>query len=663
MLLGAALATCAESVSRRGDRSGAISGLLEPLRRVLAFGFAEEWTAVGASRSIPGRKGLRIGTDGWSTAAMDCAWARGGRARDRRLCCSVVRRVVRRRRPCRSAISGNHFVNGAGQTIRLLGVDRTSSEYGCVDGFGYDDGHFDDADAAAIASWGANAVRIPLNEDCWLGINGQPNSSQGANPPLTMAGYRQEIENYVADLNAHGIYAILDLHWTAPGNQVALEQQPMPDSDHSPAFWQSVASTFKGNPAVVFDLFNEPYDPTDPRSGNDGNLSDAVSWNCWDTGTKDGPGGGAPCSTAAYDENNVKTSTYQVAGLQTLLNAVRGTGATQPVLTGGLDFANDLSQWADHAPDDPLNQEAASFHNYQGKQCDNQTCWASTIASVAANVPVVTGEFDEDNFDEPKCANKTPSTFDQDYMNWADSAGVSYLAWGWIVEPQDERDADGCSAFYLIDDYVNHTPAQPNGVAVHDHLHALASTTTTTNYHRYVHLEHDDVQRGGGSRKPPVELKAFSARVQSGGSAVGFVLRSAQNCTGTLTGQTVDAYISTKRTRHKVSLGTVHFTLKAGKSKTVVLKLSKASHKLLAAKSSLKVQITITLTSAQNSRTVTHRTITLKAPHKRQLARRPRRRTPHEIDTRGRPAGPATPWSRSSRATKCRCKDVITVVG
>ena len=79
-------------------------------------------------------------------------------------------------------------------------------------------------------------MRVPLNEDCWLGINGQPNSSQGADP-LTAAGYRQEIENYVADLNAHGLYAILDLHWTAPGNQVALEQQPMPDCDHSPAFW------------------------------------------------------------------------------------------------------------------------------------------------------------------------------------------------------------------------------------------------------------------------------------------------------------------------------------------------------------------------------------------------------------------------------------------
>ena len=83
--------------------------------------------------------------------------------------------------PLSIAIQGNHFVNGAGQTIRLLGVNHPSSEYACVDGFGYNDGHQDDADAAAIASWNANAVRVPLNEDCWLGINGQPNSSQG--PP------------------------------------------------------------------------------------------------------------------------------------------------------------------------------------------------------------------------------------------------------------------------------------------------------------------------------------------------------------------------------------------------------------------------------------------------------------------------------------------------
>jgi endoglucanase len=384
--------------------------------------------------------------------------------------------------PLKISIVGNHFVDGAGHRIRLLGVNHTSAEYGCVDGFGYDDGHFDKADAAAIASWGADAVRIPLNEDCWLGINGQPNSSEGASPHLTKSGYRHEIENYVADLNKHGLYAILDLHWTAPGSQVAREQQPMPDMDHSPAFWKSVAATFKTNRAVVFDLFNEPYDPTDPRSGDDRNTHDKVTWNCWYDGTHNGAAaGGSPCFTSAYDENNVKTTRYRIAGLQTLLNAIRHEGAKQPVMSGGLDYANDLGDhnhggsWMHHAPDDPLDQEAASFHNYMGKTCDNETCWNNAIAPIAKHVPVVTGEFDEDNYLETKCKHKTPTKFDAHYMNWADSAGVSYLAWGWIRETKAELDADGCSAFVLIDNYSAYTPAKPNGVAVHKHLRALAS--------------------------------------------------------------------------------------------------------------------------------------------------------------------------------------------
>jgi endoglucanase len=514
--------------------------------------------------------------------------------------------------PLSISIQGNHFVNGAGQTIRLLGVNHPSSEYACVDGFGYNDGHQDAADAAAVASWDANAVRVPLNEDCWLGINGQPNDNEGPPQPLTAAGYQQAVESYVQALNAHGLYAILDLHWSAPGNQVAMEQQPMPDA-HSTDFWQSVASTFKGNPAVVFDVFNEPFDPTDPRSGDDGNTSDAVTWGCWESGTKpDAVGGGAPplpCFTQAYDANGSPTSRYQIVGMQTLVDTIRATGATQPVMVGGLDYANDLTQWADHAPNDPLNQEAASFHNYMGKTCDNVACWNSEVAPVAANVPVVTGEFDEDNYTEPKCANQTPSTFDNDYMTWADQHGVGYLAWGWWVLSQDEKDSAGCSAFYLLNSYDG-TPAAPNGTALHDHLISLAGTSpngpTTT------------------SSKPAVKLKTFRSSVKSGGSKVAFTLRSASSCTGTLTGQTANTYAvsAVKAKRHKVGLGSVRFSLKGGKAKTVVLKLSKASRKLLAAHHRLKVQITITLTGATTRRTVIHRTVALTTPRARRHAGR-----------------------------------------
>ena len=391
--------------------------------------------------------------------------------------------------PLEISISGNHFVNGlngTGQTIQLRGVNVSSSEYACAENFGYDDGDYTDATAAAIAAWGANAVRIPLNEDCWL------NTNLPAGDPYGGAGYQQEIESFVSDLNAHGIYAILDLHWTAPGNQTALEQQPMPDMDHSPAFWTSVATAFKSNPAVVFDLFNEPYDPTDLRSGDDGNASDAVTWGCWESGTKPDPvGGGAPpvpCFTQAYDDSGNPTTRYQIVGMQTLLTDIRNAGATQPIMVGGLDYADDLGDtndangggqgWMQHAPDDPLNQEAASFHNYQGKGCDNQTCWDSTVKSVAAHVPVVTGEFAEDNYLATGCnANPGANTFDDRYMNWADTNGVSYLAWVWLVDDPPQPGDDACDRHGLLSSYDG-TPLAPNGTAVHDHLTALAGGGT-----------------------------------------------------------------------------------------------------------------------------------------------------------------------------------------
>ena len=58
----------------------------------------------------------------------------------------------------------------------------------------------------------------------------------------------------------------------------------------------------------------------------------------------------------------------------------------------------------------------------------------------------------------------------------------------------------------------------------------------------------------------------------------------------------------------------MRFSLKAGKTKTVVLTLSRASHKLLAARHRLRVQITVTLTGPTVRQTVIRRTLTLKAP-------------------------------------------------
>lgn len=318
--------------------------------------------------------------------------------------------------PLSVRVKGDTLVDGAGQPLRLLGVDRSGTEYACVQGWGIFDGPSDATSIAAIASWHVNAVRVPLNEDCWLGIN-------GVNPSYAGANYQSAIAAYVTALHQAGMIAILDLHWNAPGTTLATGQQVMADADHSPAFWTSVASYFKGDPAVVFDLYNEP---------------NGISWSCW----RDG------CLTSGG---------WQAAGMQSLVNAVRSTGATQPVMLGGLDYSSDLSSWLASLPTDPANQEVASFHAYNFAGCNTAACWNAEIAPVAAGYPVVTGELGEND-----CA----TGFIDSYMAWADAHGVSYLGWTW-----DTWDCDSGPA--LISSYDG-TPTA-FGAGLQTHLDALAA--------------------------------------------------------------------------------------------------------------------------------------------------------------------------------------------
>ena len=223
----------------------------------------------------------------------------------------------------------------------------------------------------------------------------------------------------------------------------------MPDFDHSPAFWTSVAATFKSDPGVVFDVFNEPYDPTDERSGSDktasrqGDLGMLGHRDQARSGGRRGPN--LPCFTQAYDENDNPTTSYRIAGMQTLVDAIRATGATQPVMVGGLDFADDLSQWVEHAPADPLNQEAASFHNYMGKECDNVGCWNSEVAPVAARGAGGHRGVRRGQLRRTGLRRRSPNNFDNEYMSWADDARGQLPRLGLVRPGSAGGDPDGRS--------------------------------------------------------------------------------------------------------------------------------------------------------------------------------------------------------------------------
>jgi hypothetical protein len=69
-------------------------------------------------------------------------------------------------------VSGNQLINGQSQAIRLLGTNSSTTEFCTTTNTIAGDAPLSKAEADGIAAWKMNAVRVPLNEDCWLGING-----------------------------------------------------------------------------------------------------------------------------------------------------------------------------------------------------------------------------------------------------------------------------------------------------------------------------------------------------------------------------------------------------------------------------------------------------------------------------------------------------------
>jgi hypothetical protein len=122
------------------------------------------------------------------------------------------------------SVSGNHLVDGNGNTVFLHGVDIGGPAYGCLGGW-MSDTPLTSATVAAIKTWKISAVRPALNESCWLGINGEPNG-------MTAATYRSSIVAFTTLLEQNGMYPILDLHWLAPGSYQADAHEPAPDADH-----------------------------------------------------------------------------------------------------------------------------------------------------------------------------------------------------------------------------------------------------------------------------------------------------------------------------------------------------------------------------------------------------------------------------------------------
>lgn len=301
------------------------------------------------------------------------------------------------------------------------GMDHAGSEYACVQGWGLFDGPYNQTLIDGFKAWKANAVRLPLNEDCWLSIN-------GIKPEYSGSNYQNAIHKIAKLFTDAGMVVILDLHWTAPGGTKATGQQPMPNMDHSVDFWKSVAASFKDYDRIIFELFNEPYPDGGQWDSDNG-------WKCW------------------RDGGSCNGINFQAAGMQTLVNAVRSTGAKNVILLGGLAWSNSLNQWLQYKPNDSMNNTGASWHSYNFNYCSQQSCWDSSVGKVKERYPIVTTEFGEND-----CAGGYVTSL----MQWMDTKQLSYLAWTF-------NNWDCKSGPALIKDYVNGGTPTNYGQAVKSH--------------------------------------------------------------------------------------------------------------------------------------------------------------------------------------------------
>lgn len=334
-------------------------------------------------------------------------------------------------------VSGADLLNASNDQVILHGVDTSGTGYDCVEGHGIFVGPTGQSSATAMKNWGVNAVRLPLNEACWNGESYVDSRYSGKN-------YQRAIEGYVRLLNDNGISVILDLQWTDgryTGNSSdcssaeALCLKPMPDAAQSVPFWTSVATAFKSDAEVLFDLFDEPFpDRALPTQ--------TEAWQCWLRG-------GRYCSPGIA---------YPVAGMQTLVNTVRAAGSTNVIMVGGLAFANNLTQWLRYEPSDPDRNLAVSWHSYNFNSCATTECWSSQVAPLTARVPVIASEIGEND-----CADR----YVMPLMNWLDQRSASYLASSWDT-------AGSCAG---NDKLIMNDTGTPTayGASVRAHLRALAT--------------------------------------------------------------------------------------------------------------------------------------------------------------------------------------------
>jgi hypothetical protein len=300
-------------------------------------------------------------------------------------------------------VSGNQLVTADGKAVWLQGLNVPML------GWAADGEHKTPFSVyIAIHDWKANAVRLPVQDKLWFG-KGNPASADA---------YRKLVDDSIGIAAANGAYIILDLHRFLTPDQSCVD------------FWKDAAARYKNNPAVLFDVFNEPHD---------------TSWDVWRNGGSVPMKGNKP--------------PVQSVGMQALVDAVRGTGANNIIVAGGLGYAYDLSGVLNgFALEDKTGNGimyATHFYNWHKG-------WEQHILGVAAKYPVLVGETGADIHKMPFIKadqQEDPYTWAPDAIGFIQKNHLNWTAWSFHTRATPD----------LILDW-NYTPTPYWGAFVKDAL-------------------------------------------------------------------------------------------------------------------------------------------------------------------------------------------------
>jgi endoglucanase len=309
--------------------------------------------------------------------------------------------------------------------------------------------------AAAVKSWGANVIRIPVSQTFWL-----PTTYYGWEALQNGVDYKGRVVDAVTKARAAGLTVIIDLHSSDRGianyggivgqgrtDNAVPDIYKMPDVNHSIPFWKDVATTFKNDGGVIFELYNEPHPREDVWVEQQ---LDAQAWKLWRDGGTIEASKDYPCSDCPT------LPAYNAAGMQQLYDAVRSVGARNLVLVNGVHWGYSLQG----VPEYHLNGYNVIYGTHPYDWADKQPDqFDKEFGFLAATYPVMISEFGSYTCAANPAANTLGPEYNRRVLDYADAKGLSWVAWAlWTPDPVPgqspaARQEELCARSALIADW------------------------------------------------------------------------------------------------------------------------------------------------------------------------------------------------------------------